>query len=148
MKHCTSGAGYGPLAVTLAAQIALRDADLARVRSELARAQGDVDRRAPLLATGAVGREAFNHAAPRAVRGKRDRSNATAMQTLDQLGAAGYSPAQALAFVDRLVGQQASTLAATDIFFLSSMLFLTLLVLVWSTRRQRLPAGAEVGGAH
>ena len=77
-----------------------------------------------------------------------NRSNPTAMQTLDQLGAAGYSPEQALAFVDRLVGQQASTLAATDIFFLSSMLFLTLLVLVWSTRPQRLPAGAEVGGAH
>jgi DHA2 family multidrug resistance protein len=77
-----------------------------------------------------------------------NRGNATAMQTLDQLGAAGYSPAQSLSMIDRLVGQQASTLAATDIFFLSSVLFLTLLVLVWSTRPQRLPAGADVGGAH
>jgi membrane fusion protein (multidrug efflux system) len=46
---------------TLGAQIALREADLARARSELARAQDDVSRRAPLLASGAVGKEEFNH---------------------------------------------------------------------------------------
>ncbi|MEO8058699.1 MAG: HlyD family efflux transporter periplasmic adaptor subunit [Burkholderiales bacterium] len=46
---------------TLKAQIALREADLARTQSELARAQDDVTRRAPLVATGAVGREEFNH---------------------------------------------------------------------------------------
>jgi membrane fusion protein (multidrug efflux system) len=47
---------------TLKAQIALREADLARAQSEVARAQDDVSRRAPLLATGAVGQEEFNHA--------------------------------------------------------------------------------------
>lgn len=47
---------------TLRAQIALRQADLARVQSDVARAQDDVSRRAPLLATGAVGQEEFNHA--------------------------------------------------------------------------------------
>ena len=46
---------------TLKAQIALREADLARAQSELARAQDDVTRRAPLVATGAVGKEEFNH---------------------------------------------------------------------------------------
>ena len=46
---------------TLNAQIALREADLARARSELARAQDDVSRRAPLLASGAVGKEEFSH---------------------------------------------------------------------------------------
>ena len=46
---------------TLKAQIALREADLARSQSEFARAQDDVTRRAPLVATGAVGREEFNH---------------------------------------------------------------------------------------
>jgi membrane fusion protein (multidrug efflux system) len=46
---------------TLSAQIALREADLARAQSELARAQDDVARRQPLLATGAVGQEEFNH---------------------------------------------------------------------------------------
>ena len=46
---------------TLKAQIALREADVARSMSELARAQDDVTRRAPLVVTGAVGKEEFNH---------------------------------------------------------------------------------------
>ena len=46
---------------TLKAQIALREADLARAQSELVRAQDDVSRRSPLVATGAVGKEEFNH---------------------------------------------------------------------------------------
>lgn len=46
---------------TLAAQVAAREADVARARSELARAQDDVDRRSPLLGSGAVGREEFGH---------------------------------------------------------------------------------------
>jgi membrane fusion protein (multidrug efflux system) len=46
---------------TLKAQIDLRQADLARARSDEARAQDDVSRRTPLLATGAVGKEEFNH---------------------------------------------------------------------------------------
>ncbi len=46
---------------TLKAQIALREADVARVQSDLVRAQDDVTRRAPLVATGAVGKEEFNH---------------------------------------------------------------------------------------
>jgi membrane fusion protein (multidrug efflux system) len=47
---------------TLKAQIALREADVARAQSDLIRAQEDVSRRQPLLATGAVGKEEFNHA--------------------------------------------------------------------------------------
>jgi membrane fusion protein (multidrug efflux system) len=47
---------------TLLAQIAARDADLARVQVDHTRAQDDVTRRAPLVATGAVGKEEFNHA--------------------------------------------------------------------------------------
>jgi membrane fusion protein (multidrug efflux system) len=46
---------------TLQAQITLREADLARAQSDQARAQDDVSRRAPLVATGAVGQEEFNH---------------------------------------------------------------------------------------
>jgi len=46
---------------TLKAQIALRQADVARVQSDLIRAQDDVSRRAPLVASGAVGKEEFNH---------------------------------------------------------------------------------------
>ena len=46
----------------LQAQIAAREAELARTRSDAARAQEDVSRREPLVKTGAVGREEFNHA--------------------------------------------------------------------------------------
>lgn len=43
------------------AQVALRNADLARARTELQRVQDDVARRKPLVSTGAVGQEEFNH---------------------------------------------------------------------------------------
>ncbi|WP_372659519.1 efflux RND transporter periplasmic adaptor subunit [Hydrogenophaga sp.] len=46
---------------TQQAQIALREADLARAQSEVARAQDDVSRRQPLVSSGAVGQEEFNH---------------------------------------------------------------------------------------
>ena len=46
----------------LKAQIAARQADMARARSGVAQAQDDVSRRAPLVATGAVGKEEFDHA--------------------------------------------------------------------------------------
>ncbi len=47
---------------TLQAQIRLRRADLARAQAEVARLQDDVRRRAPLMASGAVGKEEFQHA--------------------------------------------------------------------------------------
>ncbi len=47
---------------SLEAQIRLRQADVTRTQTEVARAQDDVNRRAPLLASGAVGKEEFNHA--------------------------------------------------------------------------------------
>lgn len=46
----------------LQAQVALREADLQRLQSDAARAEQDVQRRRPLLATGAVGKEEFEHA--------------------------------------------------------------------------------------
>lgn len=47
---------------TLKAQIALREAEVARAQAELLSAQDDVTRRAPLVPSGAVGKEEFNHA--------------------------------------------------------------------------------------
>ena len=46
---------------TYSAQITLREAELARTQGEVQRAQDDVNRRAPLLASGAVGQEEFAH---------------------------------------------------------------------------------------
>jgi membrane fusion protein (multidrug efflux system) len=48
------------------AQVALRAAELGRAQAELARATADVERRAPLVASGAVGREEFQHAGAQA----------------------------------------------------------------------------------
>ncbi len=46
----------------LMAQVASRQADLSRLQADAARAHDDVQRRRPLLATGAVGQEEFQHA--------------------------------------------------------------------------------------
>ena len=73
--------------------------------------------------------------------------SSTAMQTLNQLAASGYSGEQALASVNRLIDQQAFTLAVNDVFWMSSMLFFVLIALVWMTKPQR-GSGAGGGGAH
>jgi membrane fusion protein, multidrug efflux system len=80
---------------TLKAQIATRDAELARAKSELARAQDDVDRRAPLLATGAVGKEELDH-------------------VTSQLAAAKSNVAAAQAAVEAAREQLASNQALTE----------------------------------
>ncbi len=46
---------------TPAAQVKLRQADVARAKAEVAKAQDDVNRRAPLLVSGAVGKEEYSH---------------------------------------------------------------------------------------
>jgi len=74
--------------------------------------------------------------------------NETAVQTLAQLQAAGNSREQALATVDRLINQQAFTMSATDIFWLSSILFVVLIGMVWLTKPQVTAAGVDAGGAH
>jgi len=65
--------------------------------------------------------------------------------TLSGLAAAGLTPDQALAQVNRMVDQQAFMLAANDIFYLSAGLFLALIPLVWLARPQA--AGAAAGDA-
>ncbi|MFP8777252.1 DHA2 family efflux MFS transporter permease subunit [Hydrogenophaga sp. RWCD_12] len=71
----------------------------------------------------------------------------TAMATISQLMAGGLTREQALASVDRLVNQQAFTMAVTDLFFLSSALFFVLVLVIWTSRPVR-GAGAGGGGAH
>jgi membrane fusion protein (multidrug efflux system) len=46
---------------TLRSQVALRDAEVSRVTTELGRLQDDVDRRKGLVESGAIGREEFDH---------------------------------------------------------------------------------------
>jgi membrane fusion protein (multidrug efflux system) len=47
---------------TLSAQIALREAELGKARNDVGRAQDDVQRRAPLWASRAIGKEEYDHA--------------------------------------------------------------------------------------
>ena len=47
---------------TLKAQVQTREADLSRMQTDAARAQQDLQRRAPLVASGAIGKEEFQHA--------------------------------------------------------------------------------------
>ena len=75
----------------------------------------------------------------------------TATGALNGLASAGMEPQQALEMVNRLIGQQAATLAANDVFFASSILFLLLIPLVWITQRPAAmgKAAAEAAaGAH
>ena len=64
-------------------------------------------------------------------------------QALDRLAALGLSAEQARALIERQLLQQAFTMAVTDLFLLSSLLFLGLLGLVWLTRPQT-PASLRV----
>jgi DHA2 family multidrug resistance protein len=75
------------------------------------------------------------------------RSNDAATGTLSQLQGLGLTPEQGLAMVNRLVDQQAYTLAATDLFYLSAALFVAMVSLVWLTKPKK---GAHMGdgGAH
>jgi DHA2 family multidrug resistance protein len=75
------------------------------------------------------------------------RSNGAALTAVDQMGAAGMSADQAWASINRMVDQQAYTLAVNDLFLLSAGIFLLLVGTLWLTKPQ---AGAPVdaGAAH
>jgi DHA2 family multidrug resistance protein len=70
--------------------------------------------------------------------------NSAATAVLANFQAAGMGTEQALSQINRLIDQQAFTLAANDIFWASSVLFLVLIVLIWLTKR---PAKAGSAGA-
>ena len=76
-----------------------------------------------------------------------NRGNDAAMLTLNQLAAAGMNNEQALATINRTIDQQAYTMAVTDLFYLSSLMFLLLIGVVWLAK-PRLGAAAGGGGAH
>jgi MFS transporter, DHA2 family, multidrug resistance protein len=76
-----------------------------------------------------------------------NRGNEAAMQALAQLAGTGQTPDQASATLNHLLDQQAYTMAATDVFYLSAGLFVALIGLVWMTQPRRVTAAA-IGGAH
>ena len=55
--------------------------------------------------------------------------------------AGGLTPEQSFAQLNRLVDQQAFTLAANDMFYVSALLFLLLIAVVWLARPAKGGAG-------
>jgi DHA2 family multidrug resistance protein len=74
-------------------------------------------------------------------------TNGAATAAMSQLGASGYDPAQSMATINRMIDQQAYTLAVNDLFFLSGVLFVVLLVFVWAAQPAKNVA-IDVAGAH
>ena len=78
-------------------------------------------------------------------------SDPVAAQTFSNLNSGGFGTDQGYAVVNRLVDQQAFMLSADDIFYVSGLMFLALIVLIWFARPQK--AGGEgsaaaAAGAH
>ena len=71
-----------------------------------------------------------------------------ATQTLSGLASLGLSPEQSLAYINRLIDQQAFMLSANDIFAASSALFLILIGVIWLARPVPLTQSVDTGGAH
>jgi MFS transporter, DHA2 family, multidrug resistance protein len=70
-------------------------------------------------------------------------------QAVQGMEAQGLSQQGAWAVIERTLSVQASTLGATDIFWISSVLFLALIGLVWMTSpSSRSAAPADAAGAH
>jgi DHA2 family multidrug resistance protein len=75
-----------------------------------------------------------------------NRGNNAATQSLDQFAANGFSYDQSLASINRMIDQQAYTMAVNDMFYLSSMLFLLMIGVIWLSKPK--PGAAAGGGAH
>jgi len=76
-------------------------------------------------------------------------SDPSTAQALGTLHAGGVGADQSYALLNRLVDQQAFVLSADDIFYVSGLLFLALIFLVWLARPARSVGGAAaVSGAH
>jgi MFS transporter, DHA2 family, multidrug resistance protein len=76
-----------------------------------------------------------------------NRANNAATQTINQMTASGLSQEQALANINRTIDQQAYTMAVTDLFYLSALLFLVLIVVIW-VAKPRMGAAGGGAGAH
>jgi MFS transporter, DHA2 family, multidrug resistance protein len=77
-------------------------------------------------------------------------ADAASSQALATLHASGLTPDQSYALLNRLVDQQAFMLSANDVFYVSGLLFLALIVVVWLARPARgAPQAREAAaGAH
>ena len=70
-----------------------------------------------------------------------------ATQALSNLQASGMNSAQSIAMIDRIINVQAYVLAADDIFYASTVIFLLLIPLLWFTHPLK-SSVPDAGGAH
>jgi DHA2 family multidrug resistance protein len=90
-------------------------------------------------------RSALHHSQLAEHSGPNNPAFAAAVRTLE---AQGLPEQGAWAVIERTLSVQAGTLGATDIFYMSAILFLALIGLVWMTKPSRSAAPADAGGAH
>ena len=74
-------------------------------------------------------------------------TNTAATQFTAQLAASGLTSEQITASINRMIDQQAYTMAVTDVFYMSSLMFFALILVVWFAKPTP-GAGAGGGGAH
>ena len=79
-----------------------------------------------------------------------NRGSLASNQAIAGLNAAGLSTEQTLSQLNRMIDQQAATLAANDVFYASAAIFVMLIPLVWLSRPAKAGAGAAgaAAGAH
>jgi MFS transporter, DHA2 family, multidrug resistance protein len=67
--------------------------------------------------------------------------NQQALRAMDLMAAGGLNHEQSMAAVNRIIDQQAYTMAVTDVFWLSSVLFFVLIVVIWLAKPEQRAAG-------
>ena len=77
-----------------------------------------------------------------------NRTNSAATQAIERLTAGGFTREQALESINRTIDQQSYTMAANDLFYLSALLFVVMIGVIWFAKPKMGVAGAGGGGAH
>ncbi|MDC6240803.1 MFS transporter, partial [Ralstonia solanacearum] len=73
----------------------------------------------------------------------------TYASSLGQYTQMGMPNLQANGAIERVISQQAAMMGANDIFWISAVLFIVLIALIWLTRPAKSAGGAEAAaGAH
>jgi DHA2 family multidrug resistance protein len=73
----------------------------------------------------------------------------TTQAAIRQLTDSGMSKQQALGAINQLINQQAFTLAADELFWVSALLFIALIGLIWLARPAKSgPPSVEASAAH
>ena len=81
-----------------------------------------------------------------------NRGNSAATSAIAGFGSSGMSQEQVLSQINRMIDQQAAMLAVNDVFYVSAIIFLMLIPLVWLSRPKPMGRSADgtdaAAGAH